>query len=532
MATKKKMLQAAAGGSEDFSWDLSYAYYNPPESLLWNLESAVFLKQTSIATWEVAPETLFFKPDGTKMYVLGSSGDDVNEFDLSVSWDANSRTFVTSRWIGSEQTSPLGLFFSPDGTKMYVIGNSGDDIDEYTLSTGWSVSTAVYEQTFSVASKETAANGFFFKPDGTTFYVIGQISDSVHEYSMSTDWDISTASFTQSFNVNSQATVPEDLFFKDDGTKMYVLDSVTDAVYEYTLSTAWDISTASYNSINVSVTETSPTGLFFKPDGSVMYIIGFSGDVIQQYVMGGLNITSEDQNPQGLFFKPDGTKMYMIGLFNDRVYEYSLSSAWETSTASYTQYFSIASQEISPQDIFFKPDGTKMYIVGSTGDDVNEYNLSTSWDISTASYVQNFSVGSQDFSPTGLFFKPDGTKMYVSGISSDTVYQYNLSTAWDISTAGLAKSFSVASQETNPNGLFFKDDGTKMYIVGSTGDDVNEYSLSTAWDVSTAVYEQNFDIYDQATNPRGLSFKDDGTKMYVIGDARNWVTEYLFGIPE
>jgi hypothetical protein len=56
-----------------------------------------------------------------------------------------------------------------------------------------------------------------------------------------------------------------------------------------------------------------------------------------------------------------------------------------------------------------------MYVIGSSGDDVNEYDLSTAWDISTASYLQNFSVGAQETTPSGIFFKPDGTKMYVIG---------------------------------------------------------------------------------------------------------------------
>ncbi len=66
-----------------------------------------------------------------------------------------------------------------------------------------------------------------------------------------------------------------------------------------------------------------------------------------------------------------------------------------------------------------------MYVIGYTGDDVNEYDLSTAWDITTASYLQNFSVAAQETGPTGLFFKPDGTKMYVIGTTGDAVWQYS-----------------------------------------------------------------------------------------------------------
>jgi hypothetical protein len=57
----------------------------------------------------------------------------------------------------------------------------------------------------------------------------------------------------------------------------------------------------------------------------------------------------------------------------------------------------------------------------------------------------------------------------------DAVYEYSLSIAFDISTAFFVDSFSVAAQDTLPTGLAFNTDGTKMFVVGSSGDDVNEY---------------------------------------------------------
>jgi len=51
---------------------------------------------------------------------------------------------------------------------------------------------------------------------------------------------------------------------------------------------------------------------------------------------------------------------------------------------------------------------------------------------------------------------------------------------WDVTTATFdGAAFSVAAQETAPNDFAFKPDGTKMYIVGSSGDDVSPYTLTT-----------------------------------------------------
>jgi len=238
------------------------------------------------------------------------------------------------------------------------------------------------------------------------------------------------------------------------------------------------------------------------------------------------SVVSQEGNPEALFFKPDGLKVYITGTVGDDVNEYDLSTAWDISTASYLQNFSVSAQEATPTGLFFKPDGTKMYISGSTGDDINEYDLSTAWDVSTASYSQNFSVATEDTIPTDLFFKPDGTKMYMLGTIGDDVNEYDLSTAWDISTASYSQNFSFATQDAGTEGLFFSPNGTKMFMVGRVGDNVYEYDLSTAWDVSSGSYLRSFSVSGQDTNPRGLSFKSDGSKMYIIGLGTDTIYQY------
>ena len=99
-------------------------------------------------------------------------------------------------------------------------------------------------------------------------------------------------------------------------------------------------------------------------------------------------------------------------------------------------------------------------------------------------FVDSFSVAGQETAPTGLAFNTDGTKMFVVGTIGDGVYEYTLSTGFDVSTASFVDGFSVAGQETTPLGLAFNTDGTKMFVVGFGGADVNEYTLSTGFDLN------------------------------------------------
>lgn len=79
-------------------------------------------------------------------------------------------------------------------------------------------------------------------------------------------------------------------------------------------------------------------------------------------------------------------------------------------------------------------------------------------------------------------------------------------------------AFDVSSQETAPTDLAFNTDGTKMFVIGITGDDVNEYACTTGFDVSTCSYSgdsERFSVSGQELFPRGLAFNTDGTKMFV-----------------
>jgi hypothetical protein len=239
------------------------------------------------------------------------------------------------------------------------------------------------------------------------------------------------------------------------------------------------------------------------------------------------SVAGQETIPSGIFFKPDGTKMYVIGSTGDDVNEYNLSTPWEVNTATFVQA-SVALVDTAPTGIFFRDDGAKMYMIGTTNDTVYEYNLSTPWNVSTLSLFQSFSVASQELTPQDIWFKPDGTKMYVTGSSGDSVYEYNLSSAWNVTTASFLQSFSVAAQETTPVAVNFSADGTKMYVLGATGDDINRYDLSVAWDISTAVFYNNFYIGFQEINPAGMFInKESGIEAaYVVGSTADTVFQY------
>ena len=246
---------------------------------------------------------------------------------------------------------------------------------------------------------------------------------------------------------------------------------------------------------------------------------------VQRFAFG-----STETAPMGIFFRYDGLKMYITGT-SGKVHEYNLSTAWDVNTATLVQFHSVATDDNDPTGLFFKPDGTKMFVLGDQSQRIWQYTLSTAWDVSTAGSGQLFNLSSQDGGVQGVFFKPDGLKMYMIGRSNDKIYEYNLSTAWDTSTLSYSQNFSVAPRDTTPRSVFFKPDGLKFYMVGGHNNRISEYDLSTAWDITTSSYLQQFDIAAYDTSAQSAFFKPDGQKVYLLGNGDDDVNEFNLGTP-
>ena len=202
------------------------------------------------------------------------------------------------------------------------------------------------------------------------------------------------------------------------------------------------------------------------------------------------------------------------------VVQYSLSTSWDISTASYDSVLNTQGIGDNPTSIYFKSDGTKMYLGSESHTDVVEYTLSTPWAISSASQTGINDIGESETEIEGLHFKSDGTKLFIVGRTTDTIYVYSLSTAWDADTISSSPidSFDVSSQGDNPSSLRLNSDGTKMFITDGGNNSVHQYSLSTAWNVSSASYDGNFDASNQAGNVEGLFFNETDNKMYILSD--------------
>ena len=189
-----------------------------------------------------------------------------------------------------------------------------------------------------------------------------------------------------------------------------------------------------------------------------------------------LQIRAKEEDVRGVTFNNDGSKMYIIGHDSDAVHEFNLTTNFNVDSFTFSQSFSVSAQELTPTQVKFNNDGSKMFIVGEHTDQVEEYSLTKNFDISTATHESSFYIGAEEARAYGLDFSTDGKNMYVSGLSSGKVHQYSLNVGFDLSGGGtLLRSVDLdtledevqqhAASEDEHTGIEFNLDGISPIII-------------------------------------------------------------------
>jgi len=234
-------------------------------------------------------------------------------------------------------------------------------------------------------------------------------------------------------------------------------------------------------------------------------------------------------DPTGVGFSSSGGRMYVVDGNSENIDQYDLSIAFDISTASFDDEFSVFSQVGAPHSIDFNTDGSQMYVSDLDADSIFQYNLSTAFDVTTGSFDVSVDVSTNCNNPRGMAFSDDGSQLFVSSTISDIIGEYNLSTSFDVSTATFDSSLDVSPQDGGPTGVTFNNGGNRMFVSGRGNNNVYQYILSTGFDVSTATFDRSFDVSPQDGDATGLDFNIDGSRMYVTGRNGNNVYQYAVG---
>jgi sugar lactone lactonase YvrE len=417
----------------------------------------------------------------------------------------------------------------------------------------------------------TNTRDWTFGKDGEKLYITYSYR-YIREYDLSTRYDISTVSYTghyiDVYNFESSVYTVE---ISPDGLHIFFSGGIRDTVHQHTLDTPYDLSswhpstwtsqlTNLHDDIDGSGSDSSRLGFEFNNDGTKLYIIGYGQDEIHQFsVSTAYSLNRSDLSydgefdtpgmtaPTGVRWKPDGTKFYVSGFNTDDIKEFSVSTPFDiTSTVTELNEFYVGSQETSPRDVAFNADGTQMFVFGSTGDDISEYELTTGYDTTTASYVRAVKVGSTSVS--GGDFNNDGTQLTVPDSATDSLYIYSLTSAYDITTLSTPTVISMSESELAFSGtsdrrmgmasyfmrrVRYIKNGTELALLDSNTntDKINAVPLKVSNDATTLVLGYVDTATVGATVPSGIRFSPDGLKIFVLDNSDDKIYQWSLDYP-
>jgi hypothetical protein len=243
-----------------------------------------------------------------------------------------------------------------------------------------------------------------------------------------------------------------------------------------------------------------------------------------------------DTNPpmlagQGCDMHPLGTKIWQAGTSPDEVHEYTLGTAFNPSTAGSATQFDLNGTD-NCFDVQWSSDGMTMWtLMDGTTQYIQQYTATTNpYDVTDLTYDTggDFTI-TQDSNPKSFWVAANDEDFFVNGQTTDTVYQYQMSTTGDMATASYqTKSYTYTTPSIS-YGLGFNVDQSQMILC----DDTNFYTftLGTPGDVSgTVTPSGSHPTYIVGSSSiRGFSIRqDNGSELWAANPNTDFI--HTFGL--
>lgn len=196
----------------------------------------------------------------------------------------------------------------------------------------------------------------------------------------------------------------------------------------------------------------------------------------------------------------------------------------------YGQSLDASAQDDAMTGMFFGDGGTKLYLSGLSGDSIYQYGCNEAYNVSTCSFEKSISAQGN---PRDLFWNSSGTTLYELDDADDPgatgyFYEYDCTEAWNLSSC----SYTGTNKDTKgllSTDMFFGDGGTKLYELDDDEDKIYQYDCSNPWDLSSCSYDSSISTQDGV--PQGMDFKPDGSMLYESGSDSNKIYQYRCPTP-
>lgn len=325
------------------------------------------------------------------------------------------------------------------------------NISQYELSSSTNLVTEGNSFTITLRTKDVA--------DGTT---VGYSIAGVTTADLSSPGSL-TGNFTVTSNIatlNVGTNVNDDVY-------LFVLgeQGVDNGVYRYVINP--DLSGATF--LNSLLDDGSSTlGMYFKPDGSLLFLQDTTSDQFRRYTFTAapdpdqwnlvpLSATpttgsygTTGSNHQGMWISNDGTVLFQVDRDLKLILQDSIPAWNPLNPGTPSRTLDISANVSLPTGISVKPDGTKAFISAvGTNKGVHEYS-GTAFQCNT--WTISHTLTTTEFI-TDVYVTDAGTQMYICD-DARKIHYYTLGTAWDLSTATRVNTLDLSASFSSVSAIY------------------------------------------------------------------------------
>lgn len=257
------------------------------EAREWSIAGAVYSNDVlQVSNMTADTRAVDFSPDGTRVFVLGRATVNVAMYELRIPWVLTSGvqrvSFDLSHEVGQRNQGyvPHGLFLrKPAGDRMYVWNRT--EMFEYELKTAWDITTARAIGYKSLRPHVIRGHDIDFAADGRRLYIDDRDQGKVVQFDLQPAWNIESAAFSGALNMAKLQKAMRGIQFSPSGKRLFVLDTWLRQIFEFEVETPWDVKSAKLrDTLQLDKKIRDPRNLVWRPDGRVVYITDtFSGTV-------------------------------------------------------------------------------------------------------------------------------------------------------------------------------------------------------------------------------------------------------------
>jgi len=421
------------------------------------------------------------------------------------------------------------IYVKPDGTQAWI--DISGTITEYDLSTAYDISTASATGNSKLVDASGQSGQGKWTPDGTYYYYIVDDTSTTAVYTVyvweaATAWDVTT--LTQKYSVATNDSSYIDVWFDANGSNMYLLyDNLTTIIRRYAI-TAFDISAivASSPTATSGSIGTFPSGngssfqVFSDTEDTYVDILDSVGQDIYRYTFDTSTCAAVFQS--NLEDLTATSSFHTLVTSNGETHLYTKNAStvtWRqldcelcgTLAVGYLRDTQASlSESVSTTSGLFSPDGTTYWVGRDASTSMYRYELSTGFDVSTLSYSGSVTLPSSD--GRGTAFTNSGTRFYGYNAGSSTKYQYSVS-GYGFTSASTIGSASIT-------GFLINCDYSSRIAAISGNNTISVYTVGGDWDSASPTLESTFDFSVDAGFTVGQredgGFNSDGTKFWIV----------------